>query len=163
MESHPPLYFDAVLTPHRSLSRRGFWLLMLLVVAISFFAGLRFWALGAWPISGFFGLDAGLLYGAFRLSYRSGRAMETVQLSDTELRVCRVDPQGRVACWTFQPYWVRVQLADPPEHDSQIALTSHGRQVTVGSFLSIDERVAFASALKDALRHLRHRPFPQEG
>lgn len=155
MVGTPALHFDAVLTPHRSLSLSGFWTLMLLVGSFTVAAGVRFWAMGAWPISAFFLLDLGLMYGAFQLSYRSGRRMETVQLSDEELRVCRIDPQGRVTCWSFQPYWVRVQMAEPPEEDSQIALTSHGRRLTIGSFLSLEERVQLAERLRDVLSRRR--------
>jgi uncharacterized membrane protein len=43
-------------------------------------------------------------------------------------------------------------MDDPPEHESQVTLTSHGRSLTVGSFLSPEERLDFAKALNDALR-----------
>src|SRR5690606_40871520 len=53
-----PLYFNAVLHPHRSLGPRGFLILMLAVGLVSFSAGVAFAVKGAWPIVGFFGLDA---------------------------------------------------------------------------------------------------------
>jgi uncharacterized membrane protein len=154
----PALHFDALLTPHRSLGRAGFACLMAAISALSFAAGLGFWWLGAWPVCGFMGLDVALIYFAFRLSYRSGRLAETVQLSDNELLIRRVRPGGKVETWRFQPYWVRVILADPPQFDSQVRLASHGREVTVGAFLSLPERIAFAAALSAALR--RHRANP---
>jgi uncharacterized membrane protein len=153
----PPaaLHFDAMLTPHRSLSRSGFTLLMTAISLVSFAAGFGFWRLGAWPVCGFMGLDVALIYSAFRLSFRSGRLAETIQLSDTELLVRRVQPTGKVETWRFQPYWVRVIFPEPATMESQVTLTSHGRTLTVGSFLALPERVAFATALRDALR--RHR------
>src|ERR1700722_6386833 len=95
------LHFDAMLTPHRSLSRTGFGLLMTAISLASFAAGYGFWRLGAWPICGFMGLDVALIYIAFRFNYRAGRLAETVQLSDTELLVRRVQPGGRVETWRF--------------------------------------------------------------
>jgi uncharacterized membrane protein len=44
-----------------------------------------------------------------------------------------------------------VTMDDPPEHESQVTLTSHGQTLTVGSFLSPEERLDFAKALREAL------------
>ena len=65
--------FRALLTPHRSLSPKGFALLMAVLFCVSLASGLFFLSLGAWPVVGFFGLDVLLLYGAFRLNYRAAR------------------------------------------------------------------------------------------
>jgi uncharacterized membrane protein len=43
-------------------------------------------------------------------------------------------------------------MDDPPEHHSQLVLSSHGRSLTVGSFLSPSERFDLAEALRRALR-----------
>ena len=51
------LPFRVVLTPHRSLSKRGFLILMLTLCGVSFIAGLAFLLIGAWPVMGFFGLS----------------------------------------------------------------------------------------------------------
>ena len=147
--------FDAVLTPHRSLSPRGFWLLMGCVVAVSFTGGLVFVIAGAWPIFGFFGLDVALIYWAFRASYRSGRAHERLRLTRDELTVERTDPRGKTRRWTFQPYWLKVEIDDPPEHTSQLVLRSHGKALAVGAFLSPPERGEVAGALRRALGQCR--------
>lgn len=149
------ILFDAVLHPHRSLSPRGFAMLMGAVTAVSLTVGGWFLAQGAWPVFGFFGLDVLLLYAAFRLSYRAGRMHERVRLTDGELEVQRVDHRGGRRCWRFQPYWLRVAIDDPPEHDSQVVLSSHGRSVVVGSFLTPEERLDFARALRRALTQWR--------
>jgi uncharacterized membrane protein len=148
-------FFDAILTPHRSLSPLGFWLLMAAVSAVSFTAGLAFYLQGAWPIMGFFGLDVLLVYLAFRANYRAARLYETVRLTDTELVVRRVDPKGRERLWRFEPYWLRVKIDDPPRHESPLVLTSHGRQLVIGSFLTPEERADFAHALTAALGRWR--------
>ena len=68
---HEPALFVARLTPHRSLSRAGFVLVMAVLGAISFAAGMVFLLIGAWPVFGFFGLDVLLVYCAFRANYRA--------------------------------------------------------------------------------------------
>jgi uncharacterized membrane protein len=153
------ILFDAVLHPHRSLSPRGFRVLMGCVAAVSLAIGGWFVLNGAWPVFGFFGLDLLLIYVAFRVSYRRGRMYERVRLTEAELEVQRVDPRGGRRVWTFQPYWLRVTMDDPPEHDSQVTLSSHGRSLTVGSFLSPEERLDFAKALRLALGRLRRLSF----
>jgi uncharacterized membrane protein len=149
------LLFDAVLRPHRSLSKLGFLIFMAALATISFAAGILFLLQGAWPVFGFFGIEVGLVYIAFKLNYRSGRLTETVQLDAKELLVRRVDPAGRAASWTFQPNWLRVSIDNPPEHESQLVLTSHGRSLTIGSFLTPEERLEVAQGLRAALARWR--------
>ena len=146
-----PLAFSAVLHPHRSLSPVGFFILMVFIVGVSFSAGLAFLAQGAWPIFGFFGLDVLLIYLAFKLNYRDGRIFETIQLGAKELLVRRVFPSGRIRVWTFEPAWMRVLMDNPPEHHSQLVLTNREKRLTVGAFLSPEERLEVADALKAAL------------
>src|SRR6202022_4609972 len=54
----PPgcLFFERVLSPHRSLPPYGFHVLMLVLGLISLAVGIGFVAIGAWPVIGFFGL-----------------------------------------------------------------------------------------------------------
>jgi uncharacterized membrane protein len=150
-----PVLFDAVLRPNRSLSPRGFVILMLVLGGCSFAAGSAFVAIGAWPVFGFFGLDVLAVYVAFRLNYRSGRRYEALQLTARRLSLLRVNWRGQSERLDFQPYWLRVEIDEPVTQGSQILLTSHGRSTVIGSFLSPDERAEFARALRQALADLR--------
>jgi len=143
--------FDAILTPHRSLGPRGFTVLMGFVAAVNICLGVSFMLRGAWPIFGFCGLDVVLFYVMFRLNYRSARIVERIRLLPDALVVERHDVDGRRQSWRFQPYWLRVSIDDPPDHGSQLILSSHGRSLTVGSFLTPGERLDLARALRLAL------------
>src|SRR5690606_40066821 len=57
-----PVLFEALLTPHRSLSPRGFVILMSAIASVAFLAGLTFFLLGAWPVIGFMGLEVLLVW-----------------------------------------------------------------------------------------------------
>ena len=153
-----PVIFDARLTPHRSLSERGFVVLMAAVCLISFTAGLVFFLMGAWPVIGFLGLDVGLIYGAFRINYRRGTVFETLRLTPSGLTVDRVDHRGRARRWYFQAHWLQVLIDDPPRHHSQLVLRSHGRSLTIASFLTARERGQVATGLRQALAKLRRVP-----
>ena len=146
-----PLLFDAVLTPYRSLSPRGFAILMGTAGVIGFAFGASFIALGAWPIFGFCGAEWLLFYLFFRLNYRAARLQERIRMTPDIVTIERRDPRGRVQSWSFQPYWLRVEMDDPPQHESQLSLTSHGKRLTIGRFLSPPERQELALALRAAL------------
>src|SRR6516225_12277601 len=86
-----PELFSALLTPHRSLNRTGFLVLMAFLSVISFAAGVVFLMLGAWPVLGFFGLDVLAVYLAFKINFRSARAREEISVTQSELRVRRIN------------------------------------------------------------------------
>lgn len=160
-DGDPPI-FEATLYPHRSLPPEGFWLLMAAVAAVSFTIGLMFAAAGAWPILGFFGLDVLLFYTAFRVSYRSGRLVETVTLTRDDMVVRRIWPRGRVEEWRMQPYWLKVRAVPSSEEigapAGEIRLTTHGQTVGLGRFLTDPERDDFTDALSRALDTCRTPP-----
>lgn len=149
-------YFSAVLTPYRSLSPRGFLIVMSVLATVSFIAGFAFFLIGAWPVVGFFGLDLALIYWAFRKNYADARVYETVEVSSTDLVVHRV-VKGRVpSIWRVSPYWVRIFLEAPDEIDGyetcgRLILSAHGEQLEIGSFLAPAEKRSFAEALRDAV------------
>ncbi|HLJ19561.1 MAG TPA: DUF2244 domain-containing protein [Stellaceae bacterium] len=154
-----PVFFDAVLYPHRSLPPRGFLVLMLVLGAVSFAAGVSFVLIGAWPIFGYFGLDVLLVYLAFRASYRSARMHEWVRLTEEALTVERVGQRGDRRRWQFQPFWLRVVLEERDE-TNRLVLASHGRELVVGGFLAPAERKRLAVALKSALHRWREHINP---
>jgi len=158
-EESPPL-FDAVLAPHRSLSPRGFLILMSAVSLFAFAAGLGFFLAGAWPVVGFLGLDVLLVYAAFRINYRHGRMYENVILTRSALTVERVNYWGETQTWRFQPYWLKVSMDDPPRRDSQLSLISHGKKLIIGAFLTPAERLEVARALSAALTESRSAIHP---
>jgi uncharacterized membrane protein len=149
------VFFERVLLPYRSLPPRGFNILMLVLTGVSVVVGIAFVSLGAWPVCGFFGLDVGLVYLAFRLSYRSARQRETVRLAEEELTVERVGVRGDRHFWCFQPFWVRVIFEERPDESSRLALASHGKVLPIGTFLPLPVRREVATTLRDALARWR--------
>ena len=158
LSENQDLLFDAILRPNRSLGPRGFLLVMGLICVISFTAGLVFFLQGAWPVAGFLGADVLLIYLLFKANYRSGRRREHLELTADRLTIRKVNHYGEEQVSTFQPYWLNVHIDDPVRHESQITLSSHGRQVVIGSFLSPDERGELAAVLKRALEKARQSP-----
>ncbi|MGO4197355.1 DUF2244 domain-containing protein [Rhizobium sp. YAF28] len=150
--------FAAELFPYRSLGRKGFKVLLSVSGAICFVYGMFFIVTGAWPIGFFFGLDFLLLYGAFWLSYRSGRVREEVTVSRTDVSVRKFSPSGRMIEHHFNPFWTRFLVR---RHQEIGILSMHifggGKRTDVGSFLNPDDRESFAKAFKRALATVKQR------
>jgi uncharacterized membrane protein len=154
-----PALFGARLTPHRSLSRTGFALVMAVLGAISFAAGTVFLLIGAWPVFGFFGLDVLLVYWAFRANYRAARAYEEVVVTPSELRVRKVSHRGQMSEWAFNPLWSRLEYEIDEEFGLQrLYLVSRGRKLPIASFLPPQEKESFATALAAALGEAKRGP-----
>jgi uncharacterized membrane protein len=154
-----PALFAARLTPHRSLSRAGFVLVMAVLSAISFAAGTVFLLMGAWPVFGFFGLDVLLVYWAFRANFRAARAYEEVKVTATELTVRKVNQRGGVREWTLNPVWVKLDRTVHEEFGiERLFLVSRGRRLSIAGFLNPDEKKSFATALSAALGEARRGP-----
>jgi uncharacterized membrane protein len=158
-ETVQPELFSALLTPHRSLNRTGFLVLMTFLSVVSFVAGLAFLMMGAWPVLGFFGLDVLVVYWAFRVNFRRGNATEEIRVTATELRVRRVSHRGHVVEWVLNPLWVRLDQKIHAEFGiEKLYLVSKGRHVAIAGFLGPDEKASFAKALTAALQAARRGP-----
>ena len=154
-----PELFSALLTPHRSLNRTGFLVLMTIVSVVSFAAGFAFWLMGAWPVFGFFGLDVLLIYWAFRVNFRRAKATEEILVTPSELRVRRVSHRGHVVEWVLNPLWVQLdQKTDAEFGIEKLYLVSRGRRISIASFLGPDEKASFAKALLAALQAAKRGP-----
>jgi uncharacterized membrane protein len=154
-----PTIFSAVITPHRSLSRTGFIVLMTALGGISFIAGMVFLLAGAWPVFGFFGLDVLLVYWAFRANYRAAGAYEEVKVTASELTVRKISVSGKVRQWTLNPLWVQLDKVTHPELGLQrLFLISRGKRLAIASFLGPKEKESFARALGEALGEARRGP-----
>jgi uncharacterized membrane protein len=154
-----PELFSALLTPHRSLNRTGFLVLMVFLSVVSFAAGLAFLRMGAWPVLGFFGLDVLAIYWAFRVNFLRGRASEKISVTPSELRVRRVSHRGHVVEWVLNPLWVQLDQKTHAEFGiEKLYLVSKGRRVSIASFLGPDEKASFAKTLLAALQAARRGP-----
>jgi uncharacterized membrane protein len=143
--------FEALLYPHRSLSQRGFLILTIgTFVIVAAYGGL-FLLLGAWPIFGFLGAEWLLFWWLLRTHFRGDRRAERIRLYADRLVLQQIDPKGRVAESTFEPYWLRIVLQERGFENPALLLRSHGRAVEIGAFLGAGERRQFAQELQTVL------------
>ena len=154
-----PVLFSALLTPHRSLNRTGFVLVMSFLSVISFATGVAFLIMGAWPVFGFLGLDVLAIYIAFKINFGRARAREEITVTPSELRLRRVSHRGHVVEWVLNPLWVQLDEVVHEEFGTErLYLLSRGRRVSVGSFLGAEEKASFAKALRMGLIAAKRGP-----
>ncbi len=155
-----PTIFSAVITPHRSLGRAGFVVLMAVFGGISFISGMVFLLAGAWPVFGFFGLDVALLYWAFRLNYRHAGAYEEVKVTPSTLTVRKVSHRGCAREWVLNPLWVKLDKESHEEFGiERLFLVTRGKQLIIANFLGPDEKASFAKELGNALAQAKRGVF----
>ena len=154
-----PTLFSAILTPHRSLNGVGFLAVMVAIGGLSFASGILFLVLGAWPVIGFLGLDVALVYWAFRVNYRAANAYEEVVVTSSELKLRKVSHHGKVAEWSFNPLWVKLDREVDEEYGTaRLFLVSRGRRLPLAGFLSPGEKESFAAALGAAIGEAKRGP-----
>ncbi|PHP68729.1 hypothetical protein CSC94_01670 [Zhengella mangrovi] len=155
VDSEEPV-FDALLTPHRSMGRTGFYVVMGICAFVWLASGLLFLMKGAWPVFGFFGLDVIALYIAFRMNYRAARAREEVRIWRHHMLIRKIAPSGKVADHHFNPFWAKFQVTRHEEIGvTGMAVTQRGLSVPVGSFLNPDDRETFSQAFGGALARVK--------
>ena len=141
--------FSTSLRPHRSLPPVGFKWLIRMVILANLVIGLPMYLLGAWPVAGFAGLDVALLWWLFHRNYADARRSETLELTDRELVVTRVAPDGEREEHRLESYWLRI------EQGERLVLTSRGNRVVVGRFLAPAERRRVGKELEATLAAMR--------
>lgn len=154
-----PVLLSALLTPHRSLNRTGFIVLMCVFGAASFATGIVFLLMGAWPVFGFLGLDVLIVYWAFRINFRRARAYEEIRITPSELNIRRVSHRGHQMEWTLNPLWVKLEAIEHEEYGTErLYLVSRGSRISVGRFLGPDEKSSLYKALAAALSAAKRGP-----
>jgi uncharacterized membrane protein len=149
-------YMDAVITPNRSLSQRGFIVLISVVTFFNCAAAAVFLAMGAYFVPMFLGLDVLAVVLAFVASYAAAKRVERVQVTAREVRVVEETPRFTRVLWESPTAFTRVaREVDEDEAVVDVRLTVSGRAASVARALSPGERADFAVALERAIYDAR--------
>ena len=153
------LYMDAEIRPNRSLSERGFIILISIITAANCASALVFLKLGAPYVVPFLGIDLLAVIFAFLVSFRSGRVIQRVQVTPSEVKVTYETPKETKVVWESPTAFTRVTTErDEDDRVTALRLALSGRETPVAQALSPHERAAFARALEDAIwQARRHR------
>ena len=149
--------FAATLTPHRSLTRRGYRYVIALACVMASIPGIIFFSMGAWPIVGFLGLDLLAIGWALAASMRASKQFEVITLWPDELEVKQVTANGKTELSRFNPFFVKLVIdRDFNERITALHLRSRDRDLLIGAFLSPDDKTSFARVFGAALKKARN-------
>ena len=140
------------LYPHRSLNRTGFFILMFFLTLFSFFAGIMFVSIGAWPVFGFFGLDILLIYVFFKINFNSGKKKEIIILKKNELLIKTYNSRILKKIYKFDPNWIKINLTKLKNKTSTLQISSKNKSIIIGSFLVHQEKINIVKSLSTALK-----------
>lgn len=150
-----PLYMDAVITPHRSLSERGFIVLIAVVTIANCASAAVFIHMGATFVPFFLGLDLAAVVVAFLASFAAAKQVERVQVTAREIRVTRETPKWTRLVWQSPTAFTRIAVETEDEQAMALKLSLSGREAVVAAALSPRERADFALALRQAINEAR--------
>ncbi len=148
-------YMDAVITPHRSLSERGFIILITVVTLANCCSAAVFIYMGAVFVPFFLGLDVLAVIVAFMASFRAARRIERVQVTARDVVVTHEAPNWSRIVWESPTAFTRVSVETEEDRTIGLRLALSDRQVAVAQALSPRERGEFAKALQQAIRDAR--------
>lgn len=150
-----PVYMDAEIRPHRSLSERGFIILIGVVTLANCASAAVFIAMGAVYVPFFLGLDVLAVVLAFLVSFRAARQVQRVQVTARDVTVTHETKRSRKVIWESPTAFTRVSVQREEGRAVGVRLTLSGRELSVAQWLSPRERGEFAAALETAIREAR--------
>ena len=154
-----PVYLDARLTPSRSLSPTAFLIVMAVVILVSFVAGMAFLSMGAFPVLGFFGLDALLIWFAFRHSFRALNQETCVRVDAEAIALTHRRPGKSPLQLDLPTAFTRVDLLLPERKPSELRLSYRNQTWVIGRFLTPSERRDFKRVLERAVQRARQERY----
>ncbi len=157
------IYLDAVLEPPRSLSRRGLNRVMMILGGMSLVSGLGFLLMGAWPVTGFMGLEVLAVWLGFRWSARAQTARTYVRVTADAVTLRKVDGWGRERRARVSSYFARVEFDRAASGPHALRLATSRVVYPLGEHLTPPERESFARRLTQALGDARRERHTQDG
>lgn len=156
--SDTPLW-EVTLRPHRSLSNRGFAIVIALTAGALALPMLAF--LGTVALYGLLPYAGGalwLLWIAIRRSDEDGTLTEHLRLWPDLIAVHRANPRGPDQFWHANPYWVKPALTTTRDVKDYLTIKGAGREIELGRFLTAGDRKTLFHTLNRHLGRLSAQP-----
>jgi uncharacterized membrane protein len=146
-EAAPTTGFSLVARRNNSLSSTGRLLAFASIFVVSIGIAAAFAAFGAWLILPFAGLEMIVLFVAFQYMERHAADYERIEVEGDTVKVEWVSA-GNARNREFNRHWAQVVANGD---GSRLALRSHGRELEIGRYMSDEQRLELARALRRRL------------
>ncbi len=151
--------FEAVIVPHRSLSRRGRRRLLGVLLVLCAGNAAMFVHMGAWPVGGFCGIELLLAAVMLQINTHGAKTSEVVMLGGEGLRIVRTDRHGRRQERLLPTGWLRVSLEEIAGRVPRLVLQARSEREEIAASLGEAEKRDLAAALSQALQRWRSPVF----
>ncbi|MGC6536777.1 MAG: DUF2244 domain-containing protein [Candidatus Puniceispirillaceae bacterium] len=141
--------------PYRSLSNKGFLILMAVLAALAFCIGLGFFLIGAWPVIGFLGLELVVVYIAFRLNYRSAKAYEQLLIHQSGITIIRLSDNGTETRDELASLWLKAEIIKQSGKRKLLGLRLHSQFHEIGAFLPPAEKSNLKNLINERIEKAR--------
>jgi uncharacterized membrane protein len=148
-------YMDAVIRPHRSLSERGFIILIAVVTLCNCISSAVFVYYGATLVPFFMAFDVLAVIVAFAVSFAGARQVQRVTITAREVVVTHETPNWTKVVWESPTAFTRVTIEKDEDRTAVVRLALSGKELPVAQALSPRERGEFAQALERAIWEAR--------
>ncbi|MGI9329407.1 MAG: DUF2244 domain-containing protein [Gammaproteobacteria bacterium] len=140
------------LSPNCSLTLRTALVFYFGIVAVSLTIAVSFAIVGYWPILPFAGLELLALGAALRWSMLQGQRRERIRVDEDCVHVSKTG-RGDTREYEFSRAWTQVKLVKAKQSTwpHRLLLTSKGKAVEVGRFLTEDERESLGRRLTEVI------------
>lgn len=146
--------------PHRSMGPRGLRWLATVLIGLSLVVSVGLWAVGAWPVIGFTGLEVAAAVWLVRRHALGPLGTEMLLLSESGLLIVRVDAEGRRTEHALPSSWLRADWEERAGRVPALVLRgAGGLQMEVAQSLGEEEKLALAQTLRAALDRQRRPSF----
>ena len=102
------IYMDAEIKPNRSLSERGFVVLISVITLANVASAVVFLKIGAHLVPIFLGIDVAAITLAFLVSFKAGRIIERVRISAIDVVITHETPTASRIVWESRTASTRV-------------------------------------------------------
>ncbi len=148
MQTKDDLFLNIELYPNNSLNKLIIFFLFFLFSTILFLS-CYFASLGAWPVSGFLGLDIILFLWAIKVNYNKTKKYEKILLGKN-LIIYKFFSNKVESKLCIEPTWIKIKIISV-NNKNHIELSSRGKSISIGNFLKKEELLSFAEELRAAL------------
>ena len=149
------IFMDAEIRPNRSLSERGFIVLISIITLLNCASAAVFLAMGAVFVPMFLGADLLAVIVAFLASFAAARQIQRIRVTDRAVSVTHETPKWSKLVWESPTAFTRVSLTTEDDQAVDLRVALSGKDAPVAQALSPRERAEFAQALEQAIRQAR--------
>ena len=149
------IFMDAEIRPNRSLSERGFIVLISIITLLNCASAAVFLSMGAVFVPVFLGADLLAVIVAFLTSFAAARQIQRIRVTDRAVSVTHETTKWSKLVWESPTAFTRVSLTTEDDRAVDLRVALSGKDASVAQALSPRERAEFAQALEQAIRQAR--------